>query len=172
MRTPMRTPAVGGDRLMMEAHNLARLQAGQTPLLVCPPCFQPPHTTCMHQIPRAQTPISPTLTLLDTGRRKPGAAPLRLLGCDPTPIGGQHSAPAGRSGHPSSRGGGPDDPRLGRHTSASHRRRFCHATARRRYTFSNSRSATCLLLYTSPSACKLVSRHIALHIHDAVVLPC
>lgn len=33
MRTPARTPAAGGNRVMQEAQNLRRLQAGQTPLL-------------------------------------------------------------------------------------------------------------------------------------------
>eukprot|EP00887_Chlorella_sp_A99_P003055 scaffold9.g3055.t1 len=33
MRTPARTPAGGGDRVMQEAQNLMRLQTGQTPLL-------------------------------------------------------------------------------------------------------------------------------------------
>lgn len=34
MRTPARTPAVGGhDRLMQEAQNLINLQTGKTPLL-------------------------------------------------------------------------------------------------------------------------------------------
>jgi len=101
LATPMRTPRVGGaggaggDRIMMEAQNLARLQAGQTPLAggENPELFASDFSGVAPRAFAAATPnpLAGALTPGATGR--PGATP--ALGGSTPGFGG--ATPGGRA---------------------------------------------------------------------------